>query len=105
MGFPARAGRVGSPPAACVGCGPQPGQEARPFAPFWEGSNASSWDKNANDGDMCCLHPDVNESYLIWGASTQGRRPDPPLTGSDAGTNAVATAGVPLDQLLMAYFA
>ena len=50
------------------------------------------------------MHTNVTTSYVIWGASTQGRAPSPPLDGSDAGTNSVGTADVPLPQLLAQYF-
>ena len=50
------------------------------------------------------MHPDVKQAYVIWGASTQGGSPKPPLDGKDAGVNAVAVAPMPLDQMLAAYF-
>lgn len=102
-GFAATAATRGSPPNAHVGV-PEPFPR-RPFSPFWEGANWTAWVRNSNDADICCMHTDVGESYVIWGASTQGGPPGPPLTGSDAGTNAVAVAdGLRLDELLAAYF-
>lgn len=102
--FPARAGTVGSPPNQYVGV-PE-NFPIRPYNPYWMGSNWSSWVHNSNDADICCMHSNVsNISYIIWGASTQGQKPEPPLTGSDAGTNAVATANVSLVELLSTYFA
>lgn len=94
--FAAEASIKGSPPR---------GQIAKkvPFVPYWR-DNWKAWDKNSNDADICCMHPDLNVSYVIWGVSTQGRAPSPPLTGHDAGANAVAVANMPLDKLLMAYF-
>ena len=43
-------------------------------------------------------------AYVIWGASTQGRPPNLPLTGRDAGTNAVGYAPMALTEMLAAYF-
>ena len=77
-----------------------------PFLPYWAGANWTSWVHNSNDADVCCMHTDVPDAYVIWGASTQGGPPDPPLDGTDAGTNAVGVAvGMPLDAMLAAYFA
>lgn len=51
------------------------------------------------------MHPDVKDSYVIWGASTQGKPPDSPLTGHDAGVNVVGVRrGMPLTELLASYF-
>ena len=100
--FAAAAARKGSPPAAHVGV-PEPFPFV-PFDPVWM-TNWTSWSENSNDADFCCMHRDVTSSYIIWGASTQGRHPAPPLTGTDASTNSVATAAMPLDELLAAYFA
>jgi hypothetical protein len=102
--FPAAATIKGSPPNLHVGV-PQP-YPRRPFTPYWQGSNWTSWVENSNDADICCLHANVSDAaYIIWGASTQGRPPKPPLTGTDAGTNAVAIAqGLPLWEMLSAYF-
>jgi hypothetical protein len=101
QGFAAAAARKGSPPAAHVGV-PEPFPFV-PFDPVWI-ANWPSWSMNSNDADFCCMHKDVETAYLIWGASTQGGRPQPPLDGTDASTNSVATAAMPLDQLLAAYF-
>lgn len=30
------------------------------------------WDRNSNDGDVCCMHPNATDSWLVWGASSQG---------------------------------
>lgn len=101
QGFAAAAARKGSPPAAHVGV-----PEDFPFVPFdpvWA-SNYASWSLNSNDADFCCMHVDVTTAHLIWGASTQGRPPKPPLDGTDASTNSVATAPMPLTELLAAYF-
>jgi hypothetical protein len=101
--FPHRATTVGSPPARCVGCGPDPSLPFRPFVPYWR-DNQVAWDHNANDADICCMHPDVKHAYVIWGASTQGGSPSPPLDGKDAGVNAVAVSPMPLGKMLAAYF-
>lgn len=59
----------------------------------------------SNDADICCMHPDVKDAYVIWGASTQGKPPDPPLTGHDAGVNVVGVRrDMPLTELLATYF-
>ena len=50
------------------------------------------------------MHANVTQSFVVWGASTQGRAPEPPLDGTDAGTNSLGTADVPLHQLLAKYF-
>ncbi len=101
-GFAAVAARKGSPPQKRVNV-----PEDFPFVPFdpvWQ-ANFSTWDRNSNDGDFCCQHADVPDAYVIWGASTQGRPPLPPLTGTDASTNSVGVArGLPLQALLAAYF-
>eukprot|EP00039_Didymoeca_costata_P007837 m.104457 g.104457 ORF g.104457 m.104457 type:complete len:145 (-) comp13843_c0_seq2:18-452(-) len=76
----------------------------KPFVPYWR-DNPHSWDENSNDADLCCIHENVSDTYIIWGASTQGRSPKPPLTGTDAGTNVVGMArGVPLQHFLPLYF-
>ena len=101
-GFAAVAKTKGSPPQAHVGV-PEP-YPFVPFDPTWT-SAWTAWDRNSNDGDFCCMHAAVPDAWLVWGASTQGRRPAPPLTGTDASTNSVARAsGVPLQDLLAAYF-
>jgi len=101
-GFPTVAKTKGSPPQARVGV---PEEAAFvPFDPVWE-ANWTSWSRNSNDGDFCCQHAAVPDAYVIWGASTQGRAPAPPLTGTDASTNSVGVArGVQLQALLAAYF-
>ena len=102
-GFPAAALVKGSPPNAFVGV-PEPFPR-RPYDPYWEGANWTAWVHNSNDADVCCMHAAVNDSaYVIWGASTQGGPPLPPLTGSDAGTNAVGVAPMALTEMLAAYF-
>lgn len=98
--FAAVATVKGSPPNKYVGV-PEPFPR-RPFVPYW--GNWTAWARNSNDGDICCMHRNVTEAFVIWGASTQGHPPGPPLTGSDASTNSVATAAQPLDRLLAAYF-
>jgi hypothetical protein len=64
----------------------------------------SCWDHNSNDGDLCCLNtPEpLNESWLVWGASTQGRHPTPPVTHGS--TNAVGRAPIALAELLAGSF-
>jgi hypothetical protein len=99
--FAARAALEGSPPAEHVGV-----PEQAPFVPFepvWR-ENWASWARNSNDADFCCMHTDVAESIVIWGASTQGGPPLPPLTGTSAQSNSVGTAPMPLVALLAAYF-
>ncbi len=52
-----------------------------------------------------CYHADAPDAFVIWGASTQGRVPFPPLTGTDASTNSIGVArGVQLQDLLAKYF-
>lgn len=101
-GFSAVSTIKGSPPQKYVNV-----PEDFPFIPFnpvWM-SNWTSWSLNSNDGDFCCQHHDVPDTWIIWGASTQGRAPKPPLTGTDASTNSVATkTGMTLNALLSAYF-
>jgi hypothetical protein len=99
--FPSRALYRGLPENAFVGV-PNPGPRM-PFSPWWEGKNWSSWVRNSNDGDMCCLHANVTTSYLVFGASTQGRAAGPPLNHT-AEVNAVGTADMPLHELLAKYF-
>ena len=102
-GFPSASLIKGSPPNSHVGVAePFP---RRPFSPYWMGANWSAWSKNSNDGDMCCIHEGFgNRSIIIWGASTQGRPPSPPLDGTDASTNSVATISLPLHAMLASYF-
>lgn len=101
-GFASVAKTKGSPPQAHVGV-PEPFPFV-PFNPVWI-TNRTAWDVNSNDGDFCCMHVDVPDSYVVWGASTQGRAPSPPLTGTDASTNSVGVAhGMQLQELLAAYF-
>ena len=61
-----------------------------------------NWDWNSNDGDVCCLSPNSTESWFVWGASTQGRQPIPPV--KEGCTNAVGNAPLPLSKLLPLYF-
>ncbi len=86
--FPAWAKIKGSPPNRYVGV-PEP-YPHQPFVPVWQ-SAVSSWSVNSNDADMCCMHANITTTWFSWGASTQGWPPQPPLTGSDASTNVVAT--------------
>ena len=101
-GFAAVAKAKGSPPQARVGV-----PERFPFVPFdpvWI-TNWTAFDHNSNDADFCCMHVDVPDAWVTWGASTQGGPPSPPLTGSQAATNSVGVArGVQLQALLAAYF-
>lgn len=66
-------------------------------------SDPADWDWNSNDADVCChgVDPSVG-SWLIWGASTQGRAPKPPAT--HAQTNVVGFANVTLAELLSSFF-
>ena len=102
QGFSAAATTRGSPPARAVGV-----PENFPFVPFepvWR-ENWDSWAQNSNDADSCCMHSAVNSSIVIWGASTQGGPPAPPLDGTGASSNSIGVAPVPLTQLLASYFA
>jgi hypothetical protein len=98
----AEAARKGSPPNSSPGV--REPYAFVPFLPDWR-DNWRAWSKNSNDADMCCMHANVSQSYVLWGASGQGGHPDPPLTGSDGSTNVLASAPMPLDKLLMLYFA
>jgi hypothetical protein len=101
-GFSAVATKKGSPPQAHVNV-PEPFPFV-PFDPVWM-INWTSWSENSNDGDVCCQHVNVTDAYVIWGASTQGRKPSAPLDGTDASTNSVAVkSGSTLNQLLASYF-
>ena len=59
---------------------------------------------------VCCITKDQgsvyaqNASWVVWGAGTQGRAPKPPLTRANHCANVVATAGVPLPELLSNHF-
>eukprot|EP00040_Diaphanoeca_grandis_P028184 m.162147 g.162147 ORF g.162147 m.162147 type:complete len:355 (+) comp31264_c0_seq6:521-1585(+) len=64
--------------------------------------NWTLWDWNSNDGDVCCMSPNATESWLVWGASTQGAPPHPPAT--ECCTNAIGHSSMPLPELLKAYF-
>ena len=76
-----------------------------PFLPYWQ-DDWQAWSRNSNDADMCCMHANVSDTYVLWGASGQGGAPSAPLTGSDGSTNVLAKAGnVTLDRWLMGYFA
>ena len=61
---------------------------------------------NSNDADVCCMNSggEPNKSYVIWGAGTQGRAPDVPLTKRNHCANVVGTANVSLPQLLADHF-
>jgi hypothetical protein len=102
-GFPAWAKVKGSPPNKYVGV-PEP-YDRVPFLPDWQ-QYWQAWSQNSNDADVCCMHGDVdNITYFIWGASTQGGPPQPPLTGTVACTNVVAKVdGAPLWQVLSEVF-
>lgn len=99
--WPAEAKIRGSPPNAGVG-EPEPFDKV-PFDPYWH-QNWTSWNWNSNDADSCCMHADVKTAHLIWGASTQGKDPSLPLTGSDAGANVIASADMPLTKFFAAAF-
>lgn len=64
--------------------------------------NWQAWDWNSNDGDVCCMSPNSTTSWLVWGASTQGQHPRPPV--QHGCTNAVGSAPMPLAELLGKYF-
>jgi hypothetical protein len=102
--FAHRSTYLGSPPNKYVGV-PEP-YPSLPFNPWWMGAtNYTAWDKNSNDGDVCCMHKGVPNAYVVWGASTQGGPPSPPLDGTDASTNSVGVAtNMTLVGLLAAYF-
>mmetsp|Transcript_1515 Transcript_1515/g.3944 ORF Transcript_1515/g.3944 Transcript_1515/m.3944 type:complete len:359 (+) Transcript_1515:48-1124(+) len=65
--------------------------------------NVSDWDWNSNDADVCCTGGS-SPSFLVWGASTQGHKPDLP-PGSPSCTNAIGRANVTLEVLLDSFFA
>merc|ERR1711879_690449 len=66
--------------------------------------HAEDWDWNSNDGDVCCHNGGNEGSWLVWGASTQGQRPNPPAKHSC--TNAIGhAANLTLGQLLASFFA
>lgn len=60
------------------------------------------WDWFSNDGDVCCIDPAVNGSWVVWGASTQGRTPTPPVKVGTS--NAIGYSPLPLPKLLAKYF-
>ena len=64
----------------------------------------TAWDRNSNDADVCCMDPTVNGSFLVWGASTQGGKPDPPVPHNQSCVNAVGTSALKLPELLDAFF-
>jgi hypothetical protein len=83
--------------------------------------NFSAWDHYSNDGDVCCTdqeaavaagHGSSNQSWLVWGASTQGRpcgiyAPNQSAAKHDSQvccTNAVATYDGTADELLVSFF-
>ena len=81
----------------------KPGEaERKGFGPMHQ--FPQNWDHNSNDGDVCCLNtPEpYNQSWLVWGASTQGGKPTPPVTHGS--TNALGHADIPLAELLAGYF-
>jgi len=60
------------------------------------------WDRNSNDGDVCC-HGGGKGAWLVWGASTQGGKPTPPA--KHGCTNAVGfAANLTLAELLESFF-
>ena len=58
--------------------------------------------KKANDADICCTN--VTSSYLVWGASTQGGAPKPPVPHNQSCVNVVGTSPLKLPELLDAFF-
>jgi hypothetical protein len=77
---------------------------ARGFDPM--AADTSRWDWNSNDADVCCMNAaaGTNQSWVIWGAGTQGKAPKPPLTRANHCANVVAVANVSLPQLLADHF-
>jgi len=67
-------------------------------------AHRSAWDWNSNDADVCCMNSGANESYVLWGAGTQGRAPGPPLTKANHCANVIGTANKSLPQLLADHF-
>ena len=63
-----------------------------------------SWDFNSNDADVCCMDPSVKEGYVVWGASTQGGAPRPPVPRNQTCANVVGTSTMPLPEMLDAFF-
>jgi hypothetical protein len=63
-----------------------------------------AWDFNSNDADVCCMDPAVNGSFLVWGASTQGGAPKPPVPHNQSCVNVVGTSPLKLPELLDAFF-
>jgi hypothetical protein len=67
------------------------------------------WDKDANDGDICCeswggASPEKggpSGSFIVWGADGQGGSG---FTAGPEGVAAIATSNMPLDKLLQSYF-
>ena len=64
----------------------------------------AAWDWNSNDADVCCMDPAVEGSYLVWGASTQGSTPKPPVPRNQSCANVVGTSTMKLPELLDAFF-
>ena len=64
--------------------------------------NTMLWDWNSNDADVCCITKDAasiystNNSFVIWGADTQGGTPEPPNTKANHCCNIVATSAMSL---------
>jgi hypothetical protein len=82
---------------------------ARNFTPMAGATNYTRWDWNSNDADVCCMTKSTrgkyaNNSWVIWGAGTQGRAPKPPLTRANHCANVIATAAMSLPELLAAQF-
>ena len=67
-------------------------------------NNWQAWDWNSNDADVCCMDDSVNGSYIVWGASTQGRPPNPPVPKNQSCVNVVGTSALKLPELLDAFF-
>ena len=65
---------------------------------------AAQW--NSNDADVCCMGKggEHGVSYVIWGAGTQGKAPEPPLTKANHCANVVGVANVSLPHLLADHF-
>ena len=75
-----------------------PGEEAHRKGfytqPQQEG-NYTRWDYNSNDGDVCCAGGSRG-AWLVWGASSQGRK----CQAAHCSTNAVGYANMTLNELL-----
>eukprot|EP01013_Petalomonas_cantuscygni_P023302 TRINITY_DN44719_c0_g1_i1.p1 TRINITY_DN44719_c0_g1~~TRINITY_DN44719_c0_g1_i1.p1 ORF type:complete len:429 (-),score=41.40 TRINITY_DN44719_c0_g1_i1:113-1399(-) len=83
-------------------------QERKGFYPammeHWD-----AWDWNSNDADVCCAEvighgAAANGSYVVWGASTQGKTPLPPVLPNTSSTNVIGWSPFPLGEMLSRVF-